>query len=246
MVPYHQELCMYIHIQTSGAFSINFLKPRVTVRQKFNKFIDNDYSIHVSSADNSDRFSDWSVDSNTSYKPINNRTLRFLLWIYNFLFLVVSCSLKQLFRFLSADTLDLVVLRTSATNGNMSLWGLGEVCQMYVSGLNPEWLGSTGWGLLPPGEVTLFKNLAFTLKLRQNNKNFTQGSQSAKHDSFRPVVFLKASNPVAYPGTFFGWGGGRGVFNKFSWGYRAERTGICSPLVRGSAQFAKERNPYSY
>jgi hypothetical protein len=38
------------------------------------------------------------------------------------------------------------------------------------------------------------------------------------------------------------------VFNKFSWGQGAERTGIWerySPLVRGSTQFASEWNPYS-
>jgi uncharacterized spore protein YtfJ len=50
---------------------------------------------------------------------------------------------------------------------------------------------------------------------------------------------------VAYPGILFGGGGGstNSVENR---GQKERGSGSGSPLVRGSAQFANERNPYSY
>jgi len=44
------------------------------------------------------------------------------------------------------DGFDMVVIRTSATNGSMSLWGGGET-------LNPECLCCVGWGPLKFGIV---------------------------------------------------------------------------------------------
>jgi hypothetical protein len=66
-----------------------------------------------------------------------------------------------------------------------------------------------------------------------------------------PSTSLHPPAGSGIPRNFFRWGYARnffrGVFNKFSWGQRAERMGIWggSPLVRGSTQFANEWNPYS-
>jgi hypothetical protein len=56
------------------------------------------------------------------------------------------------------------------------------------------------------------------------------------------------SPPVAYPGIFSGgWGVGGGSTNSVEDRWQSERGfGDGSPLVRGSAQFANEWNPYSY
>jgi hypothetical protein len=66
-------------------------------------------------------------------------------------------------------------------------------------------------------------------------------------------VYIKQSTPVAYPGLSFGrgvtpgifFGGGGSTNSVEDRGQRERRSGGGSPLVRGSAQFANEWNPYS-
>jgi hypothetical protein len=58
---------------------------------------------------------------------------------------------------------------------------------------------------------------------------------------------------LAYPGIFFGrglyvrnfFGGGGSTNSVEDRGQRERESGDGSPLVRGSTQFANERNPYS-
>jgi hypothetical protein len=54
------------------------------------------------------------------------------------------------------------------------------------------------------------------------------------------------SGTVAYPGIFFGVGGGGGSTNSAEdRGQREWGSGVSSPLVRGFTQFVNERNTYS-
>jgi len=57
-----------------------------------------------------------------------------------------------------ADGFDMVVIRTSATNGSVSLWGGGF-------GLNPECLCCVGWGRLQIGIVLLWGMCAVLFRL---------------------------------------------------------------------------------
>jgi hypothetical protein len=65
--------------------------------------------------------------------------------------------------------------------------------------------------------------------------------EQTKRDGMKPLDFTRA---VAYPGIFFGGGGGS-TNSAEDRGQIEGGSGGSSPLVRGFTQFVIERNPYS-
>jgi hypothetical protein len=95
------------------------------------------------------------------------------------------------------------------------------------------------WTKVPTADRQKWKELV------DNLRSYYYNNIISRETKFCTVVtsIFGYSISMAYPGILFGGG-----FNKFSWGQRAERTGIWEryPLVRVSAHFANEWNPYSY